>query len=137
MAMWLFGSGTFRGVRPLHGRHYVLGRSLFFSELQCLQLENKEEDDLSGKIRSSCHSRFISGFLWLRALSQAALQSIPTHFHISSCSVVWPGRASVGHLTLTIVPACLEAGMGGCILKAERSQKPLGAWGVLRVFSLY
>lgn len=125
MAMRLFGSGTFSGVRLLQGHYYVLGRSLFFSELQCLQLENKEEDDLSGKIRSSCHSRLISGFLWLRAVSQTALQSVPSHFHISSCSVVWPGRASVGHLTLTIVPACLEAGMGGCILTAERSQKSL------------
>lgn len=102
----------------------VLG-SLFFLELQCLQLENKEEDDLSGKIHSSCDTLFISGFLWLQAVSQAPLQSAPSHFRVSSCSAVWPGQASVGHLTFAIVPACLGARIVGCILKAERSQNSL------------
>lgn len=102
----------------------VLG-SLFFSELQCLQLENKEEDDLSGKMNYSCDSLFISGFLWLQAVSQAPLQSAPSHFRVSSCSVVWRAQASVGHLTFAIVPACLGAGIVGCILKAERSQNSL------------
>lgn len=33
-------------------------------------------------------------------------RGVPSHFRISSCSVVWLVCASVGHLPFAIVPGC-------------------------------
>lgn len=72
MEIWIFGSRILSRVLvrclllgPPFTGCVVLGKSLFFLEPQCLQRENKEVDDSSGKIHSSCSSLFISGFLWL------------------------------------------------------------------------
>lgn len=71
------------------------GKSLLFSELCPLQLENERAVDLPGKIHSSCHSLVSQG---LQAVSQTTLQGVLSYFHISSCSAV--GLGVSGSLTL-------------------------------------
>lgn len=88
---------------PLNGC-IGLDKSLLFSELHPLQLESERVDDLSWKIHSSCNSL---ESLWLQAVSQTALQGVPSYFHISSCSAV--GLCVSAFLTLLHCLSLLEA----------------------------
>ena len=88
----------------------VLGKSLFFWELQSLQLENKKVDDCPGRFIPAATACSSLGFRGSRRFPRLHSRVFLVIFTLAVV-LVWLGCASVGHLTFTIVPACSGAGL--------------------------
>lgn len=132
VAIWILAS---RMSGSMHGRYLdagppltgcvALGRSpLFPRSCSVVPWKIRRWMTCLGRCIPAATGCSSLGFLRLRAVSQTTLQSVPSHFRISSCSVVAWLRLW-GSFTLPHCPRLLGARPCGLRLQAEKRQNSL------------